>query len=38
MYDTLVDANFSVKWDNSGHVTGRENHATGAYSEHVHGI
>ncbi|UBH06490.1 hypothetical protein K8P10_002001 [Leucobacter sp. Psy1] len=34
MYDTLEDANFSVKWDNSGHVTGRENHATGAYYEH----
>lgn len=34
MYDTLVDANFSVKWDSSGHRTGREGHGTGAVSEY----
>lgn len=34
MYDTLEDANFSVKWDNSGHVTGRENHGTGSPLEY----
>lgn len=38
MYDTLEDANFSIKWDNSGHVTGRENHATGALMEHRRSI
>lgn len=34
IYDTLEEANFSVKLDMCGIKTGRENHATGAPLEH----